>query len=106
MNLPIDDTKLKTFLALEKRVDALTKSLKAMEEAKNRCLEDYANKKAGAIRAMSPWEAMGPAHVLVMQRTKDYEDLSNALAAATNELQSAKPVLVDEILRAARAAIV
>lgn len=105
MQLNVNDQKVTAFRTLEKKVDELEKLKNAAEKVMRSAQDAYNNGKSGCARNMAPWESLGPLHVTMMKATFDYEQLNNAHTAATAELQSAKPVMVDEVIRAAREAI-
>jgi hypothetical protein len=102
IQLPIDEQKLTAFRTLEKKCAEIEKRKNDAEKAQREAHETYQNAKAGAVRNMNSWEALGPLHVIAMQRTFESEKLQAEASTAATELQAAKPVLVEEIVRAAR----
>lgn len=102
IQLPIDEQKLRAFRDLEKKVSDVEMRKGAAEHAQRLAHDAYQNAKAGAVRGMNSWDALGPLHVIAMQKTFEAEKLANEASSLAAELQSAKPVLIEEVVRAAR----
>jgi len=102
MQLNVDDQKVIAFRELEKRVADIETRKQVAEKKQREAHETYQNAKAGAVRGMNSWDALGPLHVAAMQATYEMEKLQAEASTAATELQAAKPVMVEEVLRAAR----
>jgi hypothetical protein len=105
MNLDIDERKIRPFVELEKKVQKLKAEKDLAEKSMTRLQEAYNNARQAALQGMADWAKVGPAHIDVLKLSQELEKLSAAVQTAQNDLNNARPVLVDEVLKIARAAI-
>lgn len=105
MQLNVNDQKVLAYRALEKKVAELELLRNAAEKQMKAAQDAYNNGKQGAARNMAAWDSLGPLHVTERKAAFDFDKLTTAYNEANAELQTAKPVMVDEVLRAAREAV-
>lgn len=106
MNLTVDDQKVRVYVELERKVGKLKEEKDKLEKAVQVSQESYNNAKYAAFQGQASWDGAGATHIAYLKLQREFENTSNAHSAANNDLSNAKHVVVEELLRAARAAVV
>lgn len=105
MQLSVDDQKTQVFVKLECKAHQLKEEQAKLEKAEQKAQETYHTAKLAAVQGQAGWEGVGTAHIEWMKLTTEREKTANAYTAANNELSNARHVMIEELLRAARAAV-
>ena len=105
LNLPIDERKIRGFIELEKKVQKLKADKDAVDRAHQEAQGSYNNARNAAIQGTASWDVCGMAHAEATKLSVDLEKLNTAQSAAVSDLQNARAVLVEEVIKAARKAV-
>jgi len=101
VSLAVDERKTKVFTAKAKEAADLEARKNAADKAMRDAQNNYNTVKVAAQQGQADWAPVGFAHVLVMQRTQEFEKLSGLHMSANSDLQAMQKVFTEECVRAA-----